>query len=611
MKTINMKSLFCITALALAGISSQAQSFDPRPQFGDDLPTVQYTVQKYAHLQNLTIQLNEFEQPEYTVDSTHRADGVDDVTMCYQDFWYLFNERLYNVCTHYIVVNGKYEYMEEQFPDIPQDQLETSVKRMGFQQKIGDMYFSDAYDYYYKIYTKREGATWEYHATDVSKLPENIRAIVQKGIAAGRSKASTGNKDTLRATNTADFELRPAHYLFMEAEEFSDGLAVVAADKYGEVMIKSFGKNNKFGYINKSGVFQILPIYESAQPFKDGFAIVQSEYRSNPHFINKAGKNQFNQYFREARNFSEGFAVVGGVDKLYGCIDTTGKLITQFRYDKIGDFKNGYARVYRDGKWGFINGKGVEVVLPQFSAVRDFHEGYAFVEKQADGGTYYQYIDSTYKIAFELRAEAVSPDDAHYLGRNEYYDFHNGVIKIIYYPRGHFVGREIRYIDTKGKSLNTAVGRLAYLGEDALFVEKGYRGPYSGLKNIKDRWQVEPQFEEIGNFSEGLAKVKLNDNWGYINRNGDVVINKDILKPKGSILNTYPITSAENFSEGLALIESRSGFGYINHDGAWVIEPSFYKATSFKNGFARVKIPGRTEWYYIDKIGRIIRPERR
>ncbi|WP_158563345.1 WG repeat-containing protein [Chitinophaga silvatica] len=579
---------------------------------GDDIQTVKNIVEENAYLQNLNIQINGLKQSKYTVNYTTKANGIIDITMRYQDFWYGFDTRFYDVCTHYIVKNGKYEYIEEQFPGIPQEQLEKSVRRMGFQQLIGSLYFSETYEHYYKIYTEKDTATWEYHTTDLNKLPENIRSTVEKGLIAGGTKAVIGSRDILRATNTDDFILKPAHYLFIEAEEFSEGLAVVGADEYGEAELKNFGERIMFGYINKTGEFQILPVYASAQPFKDGFAIVQSSYGSSPYFINRKGENQFKQYFREARNFSEGVAVVGGNDGLYGCIDKTGKLITEYRYEIIGDFKNGHARVKRGGKWGFINARGTEVILPQFAEVRDFHEGFVFVEKHADGKEFYQYINSSYNIAFELPREAISQRDVYYLKSNEYYDFHNGVIKIVYYdPRKYFGTREIHYIDTTGRTLNTGKGSMAYFGEDALFVEKAYQGPYSGVKDIKGRWQIKPQFEIIGNFSEGLAKVQLNNNWGYINKNGDVVINKDILKPKGTVLSTYPLKSAEDFSEGLALVKYQDYFGYMNHDGTWVIEPTFYKATSFKDGVARVKIPGRIEWCYIDKTGRIIRPDRR
>ncbi|HEF9233395.1 TPA: WG repeat-containing protein, partial [Campylobacter coli] len=38
---------------------------------------------------------------------------------------------------------------------------------------------------------------------------------------------------------------------------------------------------------------------------------------------------------------------------------------------------------------------------------------------------------------------------------------------------------------------------------------------------------IEPKFDGVGNFSEGLVAVKLNEKWGFIDKNGDFVI-----KPK-------------------------------------------------------------------------------
>jgi hypothetical protein len=55
---------------------------------------------------------------------------------------------------------------------------------------------------------------------------------------------------------------------------------------------------------------------------------------------------------------------------------------------------------------------------------------------------------------------------------------------------------------------------------------------------------IEPQFEEAGIFSEGLAAIEINGKWGYIDKSGKLVIEPQF-------------TDAWNFSEGLAPVKVR------------------------------------------------------
>ena len=52
---------------------------------------------------------------------------------------------------------------------------------------------------------------------------------------------------------------------------------------------------------------------------------------------------------------------------------------------------------------------------------------------------------------------------------------------------------------------------------------------------------IQPQFEQAASFSEGLAQVKIGDQWGYINKTGKLVIQPQF-------------EQAESFSEGLGLV---------------------------------------------------------
>ena len=62
--------------------------------------------------------------------------------------------------------------------------------------------------------------------------------------------------------------------------------------------------------------------------------------------------------------------------------------------------------------------------------------------------------------------------------------------------------------------------------------------------------------------SEGLARVEMNNKWGYINKDGKVVIG-------------LQFNDAGDFREGLARVKTGYGWGYINKEGEVVIGLQF------------------------------------
>ena len=101
--------------------------------------------------------------------------------------------------------------------------------------------------------------------------------------------------------------------------------------------------------------------------------------------------------FDDARDFKEGFAAVKK-DGKWGYINTKGEQIVECKFDGVGDFNEGFAAVKKDGKWGYINTKGEQIVECKFDGVGDFNEGFAAVEKDGKWG----YINTKgYPVIFD------------------------------------------------------------------------------------------------------------------------------------------------------------------------------------------------------------------
>lgn len=240
-----------------------------------------------------------------------------------------------------------------------------------------------------------------------------------------------------------------------------------------------------------------------------------------------------------------------------------------------------------DGRWGFVNFSGDEVIPPEFkdaptvasngvSMVTEYHEGdkyYDFIRIYADG--------DKYKID-ELGMKLV-----------EALPFSEGMSAIV------TENNKIKYIDDNFNDLFT-------------------------LNDI----------EFATSFSNGLAAVQNTDGkWGFINKTGEIAIkcqydqstkfnDKHALVWENSINSAYVKlieengSAAVNFkdkyvgfglpSEGKVAVFDGSGWGFCNYKGDKVIsiQNSWTAVTNFHNGFASFQ--KENDWGLIDSTGEVI-----
>ncbi|MFC9778419.1 WG repeat-containing protein [Paenibacillus chitinolyticus] len=176
---------------------------------------------------------------------------------------------------------------------------------------------------------------------------------------------------------------------------------------------------------------------------------------------------------------------------------------------------------------------------------------------------------------------------------------------------------------------------------------------------------VEPQFKEGGNFSEGLAAVKIKDRAGAIDKTGKIIIQpqydwigefsngyaeaaknklrgiidktgKEIVPPlyymvgsfkegisivresSQGLSGLYDQTGKEilppkyemisEFHEGLAAVMNNKMWGFIDSTGAEILPLQYEEVQDFNNGLAMAKMNGK--WGFIDKQGNVVVPMR-
>jgi hypothetical protein len=127
-----------------------------------------------------------------------------------------------------------------------------------------------------------------------------------------------------------------------------------------------------------------------------------------------------------------------------------------------------------------------------------------------------------------------------------------------------------------------------------------------GFIDKTGKWAIQPQFENVGHFSEGLASALQNGKWGFIDKAGKWIIQPQI----ESKWRVY------EFQDGMAEI-SLSGslldkgvIGFIDKTGRWVIQPQFFHmnffeglALKYQNGWGYIRLLYAEEYIteYINK----------
>lgn len=274
--------------------------------------------------------------------------------------------------------------------------------------------------------------------------------------------------------------------------------------------------------------------------------------------------------FFDAHDYSEGLAAVQSYQhsNKWGFIDAKGRYIVSCKYEEVGDFLHGMARVKADGKWGFIDTHGREKIKCKYDFAANFSGypsvlGLALVEKDSD----LYYIDKDDNIHLFC--------DSH----ENYFSFHEGLAGV--------------EIDNK-----------------------------YGFINMDGAEQIPCIYEEISYFSEGIACVKYMNKWGYIDKEGQVVtpciydeaypLTKGLalvcrqgiygyINKKGKI--TIPIiyNDATSYSDGLACVKKGDKWGYIDKYNNEIIPFIYNDAFPFSGSMARVQLHPNAEYDYINK----------
>ena len=320
--------------------------------------------------------------------------------------------------------------------------------------------------------------------------------------------------------------------------------------------------------------------------------------------------------------------------------------------------------IVKDGKVGFIDSQGREVIPPRFSSagIARFENCLAPVFEPNRGSGY---IDVSGKFV-------VGPTMVWGWGR----PFHEDIAGVLIWGKNGTQNRP-GWIDRTGRIVFSGLGiegtyfssglmpipragKWGYVNKNFQFVikpqfEMAYpfseglaeieRDGKSGFIDTSGKIVIEPKYDMAWQFHDGLARVRYDSpdgtvmtvegeqtryryQYGFVNHQGREVIPLQfeeatyfsdgyamaipsnfklfgIIDKTGTFVHPPEFESAEEFSEGLAVACMDQQCGFVNTSGAWVVRPTFVHAESFRNGLASVSWKSG-EYGYIDKTGKTV-----
>ena len=372
-----------------------------------------------------------------------------------------------------------------------------------------------------------------------------------------------------------------------------------------------------------------------------------------------------------------------------GIVDQDGKISQQITYDCIGDFKNGFARISIGGKNGFINTNGEIVIQPTLVSVQEVPNRGYLISKEIDGHNYYAFADTLLQITIPFTYDDISiiPDgfiakkgslklllDAsgkivYSSNYNSYYlanegktlnsslfiaeskskfgvtDYKGRLILPIIYKNIVSDSSGKYYIvttaDNKSSLIDSSKNIVIQPGQNIIsylsngvYVIRNENNTPDNLQirlfsvKLKKYLNLKPYQDVSSKFSEGLLAVLVNKKVGYINENGDLMIepiyetstldysyadmegegyggdegdyfenNMTSLYSDCSFIDINKNSIEEtiwksnyDFSDGLTVVQIEEKYGYINKKGQIVIPIIYNYANAFVNGVASVTI---------------------
>jgi hypothetical protein len=328
--------------------------------------------------------------------------------------------------------------------------------------------------------------------------------------------------------------------------------------------------NDLIGFIDTAGQYVISPQYDEATLFKEGLAVVTKN--DSVFFINKENQNVFNTFYADAFSFANGNAPVninnqwflinrqgqksaGPFEDLseqsenvyiiktngkYGAMDVYGNSIIPPQFDRLGDFKNGFAYYLNGSSYGFVSRAGL-TSRARYQWISDFDENKLAVIKL---NNMFGLVNENDSIVLQPQYDQVlkAENNIFVVVKNNKYGFYSG--------KGCFVND----IDLDYKKELP----VSFYTNGKLF--KLLKKNKQALADINGKMTIDyDAYEEVNFAQSNMIRIKRKGKYGFVDRKLSLVI-------------PCKYTSATDFNDGLSICTLKQETFLINTKGETILK---------------------------------------
>lgn len=386
-----------------------------------------------------------------------------------------------------------------------------------------------------------------------------------------------------------------------------------------QLLIPLKNTDDKYGFIDTLGRWIIKPMYDDALPFSEGFSAVCRN--DSCFYINKEGNRNTEFYYEETESYRNGLAIVKKqnawylvnrsgqliskgyqdisassdnlyvckLNNLYGAINAKGEIIIPFTYNRLGNFKNGYA-YYMSSQYGLVDIHNITLAAT-WDWISDVDTNKIAIVKK---GTKFGLMHVSGKMELEPAFDYIGMcmNGIYLVVKNNLYGFYNvnescyvtgidydydSAFETDYYTNGKYFklieDDEVALVDANGRySINFGTySNLFFAKNDIIRIQKNTKYGFVDRK-LKPVTAVE--YDKATDFENGVAVVAKGLNSSLIDKTGKVIF-------------TLKNATITVFNTTYYLVKQNELLGLLNSAGKLILSCEFLSIEELPLGLLR------------------------